>query len=91
MSDIVETFSYDGMWSHSLTYLHLGYVNPTNPVNGISIAALHIIADACPNLKSLDISIHRPEKPEKPTVKKDEGGRKLHDLQKLVFFNIPGV
>ena len=87
MSDIVDTFHSDGSWSRFLTKLHL---DQTHPFDGMSIAALCFIADACPNLESLEISIHLPEKPEGP-VKKAGEERQPHDLEELVFLNLPAV
>lgn len=89
MSDIVDTFSYNGSWLRSLTSLRLINASPRDPVKGISIAALSLIAEACPNLKWLFISIHHPEKPEKNAVAKDAKGRKPHDLEGLMFINLP--
>jgi hypothetical protein len=92
MVDIVDTFTYDGSWSRSLVHLQLMQMNPTNPLDCMSIAALCFIADACPNLKFLEISIHRPDKPEKHlVVKKDGQEHNPHHLKKLVFLNLPGV
>ena len=84
MFDIVDIFMIndDKSWSRSLTRLHFKQENPSN---GISITALYLIADACPNLKSIEISIHHP------MVKTHVQERKPHDLKKLVFFNLPGV
>ena len=58
----------------------------------MSIAALDSIADACPNLKSLKISIYRPDELEKQIgAKKDGQERQPHNLNKLVFLNLPVV
>ncbi len=90
MSDIVGTF--DGSWSRSLVHLQLMQMYPTNSLNCISIAALWIIADTCPNLEQLEISIHRPDEPERQiAVKRNGQERKPHNLKRLVFLNLPGV
>jgi len=90
MSDIVGTF--DGSWSRFLVHLQLMQMHPINSLNCISIAALWVIADTCPNLEFLEISIHRPDKPEMQiAVKQNRQERKPHNLKKLVFFNLPRV
>jgi len=91
ISKSVDTFSYEGSWSHSLKRLCLFHMAPENPGNSISITTLSLIADTCPSLEFLGISIHNPEKPEKQAVKNNGKGRKSHNLKALVFFNLPDV
>ena len=90
MFEIVGTFTCEGLWSRSLVHLHLiqrTLIDASMCFVCMPIAALLIIADACPNLESLHISIYHPERPKKQT---DNQKRNPHDLKKLVFANLPG-
>ena len=87
MSDIATAFTYEGLWSSSLVHLQViqRLINPIVTLSCMSIGALLVIADACPNLESLQISIFHPMTPGTQT----DNQRKPHKLKMLVFLNLP--